>query len=1316
MGIAVDKTGKDLYITPNLSIYNSFGELISDQGYKFAYGLNDKHAFKFSDFYAGNNFFVLGEPGVGKSTLLGHLKDEASKNYFFSYLFYLPQIKYTELATKITEAYNSATKENYEFSPKNYMFCLDSLDEVNSEEFSDMLRTIIEISKKYSFKLIVSCRTHYLSKNISTIKGLQNFKFIKIQSFTNGQITNYVKEFAGEQAATIINKQLNSSHGKDWNSILRVPRYLDIQIKLAQESNSVEDFGKLKKADFFEKFIYKKLDEDKGDYNKNILTKRVLEKLALIMEIYQVNTITMDELVTFLDETDSNINLIFLNSENIEDFIQRVLKHSDFDKIEFDNTEFQEYLAAKELLRLGEKSLDLILEPNFKQIYPNWFDVLKYVVEIDPKQLVTIIDFLKKTTDKLISEDFFTLLDSVDVLALNKPQKAKIFDAVFEYFQSNGIYISRNADILSQFYTDDNEAFFNNILLSPSVSVSNQLYLLNYIVKQKVYKKKDDLILKIKTEITALTDISLINLCIHILAVAGDINNLIEVESIKNKSKEVFVNFCRACVDIDPNHDYCLKLIFEAVAKEAEEAITFLNKITDPVKIKQLFSKFNTDNELLAKFIELKGYFYSSDYFPVFKIISEHWDAEFNSMLLGINASVMNNNNQYDLDRNVFFKALINCLANNDDRFIENFISIKDPFFYNEFMTFLSKHVKQSNIEQLRNWLTSNDGKILLFHFYINIKFSLREKYNELMPFLEREDPEVFKRVNEYEPNSANNNDKIILARFSQELEPSPGKYSTNVFSTFLSNQKLILENAPVEEVEKLKSIIRNIFTHLNVDTFQLEITKYNKDSRGFSINNRYAYELPTYLKAAIGLGIEREFNNKRDVFIKLLPIMVNEDERKLMLDFIGEITADDIALLSGFCLNRTDDFLKYSSNNFIDLVSEYRIVALLPVVKGLLVDPMLREDERITAIKCIATIEDTKTSLSHFFTNYISATDTLTMAETANEYLISKYSDMDAIKWRMEELKKRKFAYKRSYANGVNPYTAEERELDHSTFANCLIGLRDIELMSAFNDLLQFSFTIRISEDYYEYSSYLQRIVFYYYKELKIHNSITPLKKLTLFFNNNDSIYKQSFKGFIKDLEIEYSQSVLKPNNIIDCVKKYNAIKEKRYLPITNDFELMSLLREIIDDELYNFVNNEGFYKTIIKGRLTEDTMQKILKIQFENSLHRRGFRDHDIYREPQSYNDKRPDLVVSYGFIGPVVIELKFISNPDITVKKKRTEYKDKLEKNYRKGFKAKYGIYLILEKDKTKNNSSIKNKLKTEYAELKEWSISFFKCYED
>lgn len=825
------KTQKEnIFIQPILSKYDSLNELISDKTYDGNFSLLDKrYRFNYNDFFTQNSYFILGEPGSGKSTLLNEIYKNAASHHFNAHFLSLPEYSNEKLETFILEKYQEGLREKLDMLPQDYLFCFDSLDEVASDRFSEILREIVSLSKTYSFKFIISCRTHYLSKNFSNIEGLKSFSYIKIQPLNNTQIKKYIEQFAGAEFIDVLEKP--SYYSNYIQSVLRIPRYLKIQIEIAVESGSAENFGRLKRSDLFEKFIYQKLEREKGEFNKNVLTKRVLEKLALIMEIYQVNTITKDELITFLDETDSNINLIFLNSENIEDFIKRVLKHSEFDKIEFDNTEFQEYLAAKELLRLGEKSqilFDLILEPNFKQIYPNWFDVLKYVVEIDHNQLLNMIDFLRNSTDKLISEDFFTLLRSVDLKLFTEQQKSKVFAVAFNYFQTNQVYIRSSTSILHVFYTDKNENVFDSIDFSTnSVVTSNQLSTLKHLVRNKRYKKTQNLISKIKIEIFNISDENTIAQCIQILESNNKIDDLIGIGKIRKRNSKIFGRICRASTKIDPNHRYTVLLIIQAITNgNQEEAKNGVSELNDIVCIKNFLSFLYAHASVLDKFTLFDGYFYPSEYYKLFDIISEKWDTEMHSILFNIHDYLIFKHDSYHLHGSGFYMALINCLSKNDDQFIGKFICRSDFFFYLPFIEFLSENIKLSNISQIVFLNDSNNGKNIFESILANIKLRKKDIFEELTPYLSSNFADLFERLNNYKEPIDNRND-LILKNFSNQLQGN----SPYIYDTFLKNKDLILENSTQEEIEALKS--RTITVLNSVDPSGFEIRMNHTEAAG---------------------------------------------------------------------------------------------------------------------------------------------------------------------------------------------------------------------------------------------------------------------------------------------------------------------------------------------------------------------------------------------------------------------------------------------------------------------------------------------------
>ena len=87
-------------------------------------------------------------------------------------------------------------------------------------------------------------------------------------------------------------------------------------------------------------------------YNESnkILVQRVLEKVAFVMEISRKDQISKDELYTILDGMKGNMTQMLIANFDLLFFQSRILKDTN-GILQFENTELQEYLAAKELCR-----------------------------------------------------------------------------------------------------------------------------------------------------------------------------------------------------------------------------------------------------------------------------------------------------------------------------------------------------------------------------------------------------------------------------------------------------------------------------------------------------------------------------------------------------------------------------------------------------------------------------------------------------------------------------------------------------------------------------------------------------------------------------------------------------------------------------------------------------------------------------------------------------------------------------------------------------------------------------------------------------
>ena len=132
------------------------------------------------------------------------------------------------------------------------------------------------------------------------------------------------------------------------------------------------------------------------------------------------------------------------------------------------------------------------------------------------------------------------------------------------------------------------------------------------------------------------------------------------------------------------------------------------------------------------------------------------------------------------------------------------------------------------------------------------------------------------------------------------------------------------------------------------------------------------------------------------------------------------------------------------------------------------------------------------------------------------------------------------------------------------------------------------------------------------------------------------------------------------KPQNIAEAIQRYNEARHHDNKKILNSNDLMYHLQEAVDFDLARWIEAEGAYDLLLTGNVHknkrqqyEKLVQKTLKSQIENILIKRGFQV-EVLREPQLLDEKRTDLLIRYGFAGPVIVEVKLTSNTDMQTSK--------------------------------------------------------------
>lgn len=322
---------------------------------------------------------------------------------------------------------------------KNVAVCLDALDEVKLEDFSRSVEKIKKFLAEYDkITAIISCRWHFFRKYKELFRDLA-FRYARIFPFSTEQVESYLKDNAISQEN--IEKIFSALSFSGRDLVIQTPRYLEFLVSYIKDK-SFENISEITKADLFEFFIYRKLEiEDRNlDTQKRDLIKRVLEKLALIMEIYHTNLLKKDELMTFFDDLQSDLKSSLLQQVPIEVFFDKTLLKDNIDTIEFDNTEFQEYLAAKEIIRLGKNIrtiYELSVDPEIREIYPSWFNTLGFVVDLDISILKPLLDFGRMNKEGITQDEgYHRFLTKVDTKRLLIEERKAIFEQVFTYYQS----------------------------------------------------------------------------------------------------------------------------------------------------------------------------------------------------------------------------------------------------------------------------------------------------------------------------------------------------------------------------------------------------------------------------------------------------------------------------------------------------------------------------------------------------------------------------------------------------------------------------------------------------------------------------------------------------------------------------------------------------------------------------------------------------------------------------------------------------------------------------------------------------------------
>lgn len=1293
----------------NISIHSSFDEVneFYEENNGFRLPFRSEKEPTLEDLAKGPRNLITGEPGMGKTTLLIELEKTFNKQ---SYKTYYITLKSAECLSQLNSALNEDT------AGLTKVLFLDGLDEIAVDKRAHILEKIVDISKPdQSAHIYLSSRWNYIKKQ-RIISDL-SYRYLAISPLSNSTVKEKIVA-SGHQKSDVeafMESVIAFGHGI---TVIQTPRYLEYLISFLKEKD-IKTIKTISRNELFDYFIDQKLrlEDTKLSGEKRPILERVLEKLALVLEIYQTNVLSKDELMTFLDDLDSDLKIILLSQIPLEAFYGNSILKDNSDSFEFDNTEFQEYLAAKELSRFSDSqrvAASFAIDRDTKSIQPTWFNTLNFLVDFEPSILKYLVEYSGiRDTQQVLDETFFLFLNKINLEPFAPELKKNLFTDVFEYHQRlrqwlSGTVAKRMTDCFDRSHLDLLKKYaVREVYDSPEqrvIQLANLSYMVAALleVRAEVFQEEkvfwQTLLIGYATE-SGQTDV----LQRHALEALGKFDEPTIIDALPNMIEydELLArSFVLLCIRLDPDHEKSVRYFIQAVKKNIYYAAHGLASMTKPRSIKVFMTELAQDevfrHELLKDFS-----FSSSPDQEILKHIGDNFDDEISALTMEVLVESMRGRFAYESSHAEFFAALFKLMKSKNGQFIKEYIS-KIQGLENADRTFFSTRemfaaaLDESDIADFIESMIHASKREEAAHVLISIKLSGRNKADAIYELGRKTfatEYSNWESLRSSEPLSTEE-DKTYK-KFLYLLEPYPGKFMQEVFDFFVDNERLLKTKITENDLARLKKLVdESVLKVIDPLVYKLTITDQTITTNAGIFMFGPALKVANLIKPNI--------SEYRQRIIDFIPFAYDE-HLDCIFSLVKTITPCEMTGIIRMYKDRDSDLWKYRPSNLIDTAKKFFLLDAVPILQTFVTEQEIDLHTRKEAIEVANLLVPDASFLKSIFTMYLTSTvqEEQSIAITANGLLITSHKDFESIKWRVEEIIKRAQPFTRD--SGVHSISAIEDELDHGkTFAKPLMSISSEDYISDYLRILDEAVKLyQKGDEYQAYAEYLWNVVYSYFEQLATKSSYQPLKLLEdklLSYSGKKGV--NWFAARMPKLRRSYLNQIAKPKTVLEAIKKYNHAKNRDRLQVVDLDSLFQLVQEIIDTDLRRWIEGEGAYELILgekvfssKHQEYERLIQQTIKPQIENIFLKRGFQKMDIEREVQLLDGKKVDFLIRYGFIGPIVIELKLSSNKDLKARDLEGSESYRSMCRYMDGYGASNGVFLVIKNTKTSKSSAIK-----------------------
>jgi hypothetical protein len=1317
------------YIDPITKVYSSFPEA---KDFYDKYGgieiFSDKEPrLSPKDLAQGTRNLIVGEPGVGKSLLMGKIREQLATTHVTE----LINLRDPELEKEVDAFLRKK-------SPQPKALFLDALDEVQSSRFPLVLQKLEKISKDHpKLSLYISSRWIFISRYVTSFA---DFRFIIVCPFTQGQVSEYLLATGhSEQEIGKLRHTMSFSHR---TMVIQIPRYLSY-FEDYLKKNNIDVATKASRNDLFEHFVYRRLDHEDQTLqaDKKAIVKRILEKLALTMEIYQTNVLTKDELMTFFDEIKSDLKLVALAQIDLESLYDHSILRNNIDTIEFDNSEFQEYLAAKEISRMPDPNraaFGFSVDADVKEIYSTWFNTLTFLVDMQPDLLGQLVDFsgIRITDDfKVMDDGFLVFLSRVNPHFVLPDLRRDLFKTTISYHTRAGQWLPGElTSALPDFYDPSLEAFLKSTVNEAEpktgsarfVPLGNIAYVVAYLLKDGAQLDMTFWREKLLTYVADTNENGVLQR--HALLALEYFKDPTIIDDLPNPSTPdelVSQGFLSAYKELNADHPKSLAAFFLAQKRNDIHGRYGILALTKRDSLKAFLEEFVKDPDFRREFLDDSTIFNDRDQ-EIVDHIATVLDDEIRELIKQVLVAGVEHHVAHSAGNSTFLLGLWKLMRNDNPDFVLEMVRrIKEtPDSKNGLywaLPFFAAMLQESDVPKYIDEMLAIDEKWSAFSTMQNVKvFSKRPDADKIYEAGRSKLPDDYKTWEERQkqPDTyTKDRNEEMLKEFRTLLEPAPKQFSYSVFDFYNDHKDTLDPLITKDDRDRLAELITGtIFKFIDPAKHELKITAMHDSSKTYTTSGGI-HAFGDALVTAKHLGID--ITPFRQHIIDFIPFAYTEALR-VLFELVKTISPTEMAGVINVYKLKQSDLWRHMPSSFVEAIEQFHIAEAAPLLREFVKESEWDAYVREHALKVADALAPDSAFLKEIDSLYKGSAEEKErkLADIANALLITGHGDADAIRWRLGEIVRRATAYRRTPGLGVHAIGNIEEEIHWGkTFAKPLMDLKHGGYEEDYLKLLEEAMNVWAKGlQFQDYAGYMWGIVYAYFDNLKEKRSYTPLsllqKKIAEMKNRDGANW---LAARMMNLRRSYLAYLGKPRNVSEAVRRYNKARNFDDKKIITSDDFFEQLQNALDTDLRRWIEGEGGYSLIIgenvlagKRKQYERFIQRTMKVEVDNIMRKRGF-EVDMLRESELIDGKKVDFWVKYGFVGPIVVEVKLTSNTDLKLDDLTKGKSYSNMKRYVEGFSATHGIFLVIDNTNAKNIP----KIKETYQKIPRVSVQSFDC---